>query len=233
MSATGKHAQDEGNELTRDDFGNGYTLFGFDLTPDACDGSCFHLVRNSNLRIEIHFAAALAQPVNVVVYGEFEAVLEIDKGCNVIYDYETDQIERLLAHYPLMCHYTVTAKDELPEIVETYPFALVCNTHNADQPGEHSVAMYVDERGDYFDLYGRKPKHIESTNFMNEHCSEWASNERTLQSPISTVCGQYCVAFLTLRCGNVSMHTVSRLFTTDLVANDCRVFDWLYVRDRK
>ena len=38
---------------------------------------------------------------------------------------ETDQIERLLAHDPLMCHYTVTAKDELPEIVETYPFALV------------------------------------------------------------------------------------------------------------
>ena len=36
FSATGKYAQDEGNELTRDDFGNGYTFFGFDLTPDAC-----------------------------------------------------------------------------------------------------------------------------------------------------------------------------------------------------
>ena len=87
FSATGKQAQDEGNELTRDDFGNGYTFFGFDLTPDGCDGGCFHLVRKGNLRIEIHFAAALAQTVNVVVYGEFEAVLEIDKGRNVIYDY--------------------------------------------------------------------------------------------------------------------------------------------------
>ena len=29
------------------------------------------------------------------------------------------------------------------------------------------------------------------------------------------------------RCRNVSMHAFSRLFTTDLVANDCRVFDWL------
>ena len=87
FSATGKQAQDEGNELTRDDFGNGYTFFGFDLTPDTCDGSCFHLVRKGNLRIEIHFAAALARTVNVVVYGEFEAVLEIDKGRNVIYDY--------------------------------------------------------------------------------------------------------------------------------------------------
>ena len=147
---------------------------------------------------------------------------------------ETDQIERLLAHDPLMCHYTVTAKDELPEIVETYPLALVCNTHNADQPGEHWVALYVDEEcGDYFDPYGQPPQHIEFTNFMNEHCSEWMFNERILQSPISTVCGQYCVAFLTLRCRNVSMHAFSRLFTTDLVANDCRVFDWLGVRNRK
>ena len=38
-----------------------------------------------------------------------------------------------------MCHYTVTAKDKLPEIVETYPFALVCNTHNADQPGPNTI----------------------------------------------------------------------------------------------
>ena len=87
FSATGKQAQDEGNELTRDDFGNGYTFFGFDLTPDACDGGCFHLVQKGNLRIEIHFAAPLAETVNVVVYGESEAVLEIDKGRNIIYDH--------------------------------------------------------------------------------------------------------------------------------------------------
>ena len=46
-----------------------------------------HLIRKGNLRIEIHFAAALAQTVNMVVYGDFEAVLEIDKCRNVIYDY--------------------------------------------------------------------------------------------------------------------------------------------------
>ena len=87
FSATGKHAQDEGNELTRDDFGNGYTFFGFDLTPDGCDGGCLHLVQKGNLRIEIHFAEALAQTVNVIVYAEFEAVLEIDKGRNIIYNH--------------------------------------------------------------------------------------------------------------------------------------------------
>ena len=75
FSSTGKQGQDGGNNLTRDEFADGYTFFGFDLTPDACDGGCFHLVRKGNLRIEIHFATALAQTVNVVVYSEFEAVL--------------------------------------------------------------------------------------------------------------------------------------------------------------
>ena len=87
FSATGKHAQDECNELTLDDFGDGYTFFGFDLTTDAWDGGYFDLVQKGNMRIEIHFAAALAQTVNVVVYGESEAVLEIDKNRNIIYDH--------------------------------------------------------------------------------------------------------------------------------------------------
>ena len=84
FSATGKQAQDEGS---RDDFGKGYTFFGFYLTPDGFDGGCFHLTINGNLGIEIHFVTALEQTVNVVVYGQFEAELEIDKGRNIIYNY--------------------------------------------------------------------------------------------------------------------------------------------------
>ena len=95
-----------------------------------------------------------------------------------------------------MCHYDVVAKDTLPEVVSTYLAAFVCNTHESDQPGEHWVAMYVDELGDYLDPYGQKPQHTEFTNFMNKHCSKWSPNYHILQSPISTVCGQYCVAFL-------------------------------------
>ena len=55
--------------------------------PYVCDGGCFHLTRKGNLRIEMHFATALKETVNVVVYGELEAVLDIDKGRNIIYNY--------------------------------------------------------------------------------------------------------------------------------------------------
>ena len=98
------------------------------------------------------------------------------------------------------------------------------NTHDGDQPEEHWVAMYVDEIGDYFDPYVQNPQHIE---FMNEHCSQWSPNDHILQSPISTVCSQYWVAFLMFRCRNISMHAFALLFTSDLIANDCCVFDWL------
>ena len=64
FSAIGKQAKDEGNDLSRDDFGQGYTIFGFDLTPDCCDGGCFHLTRKGNLRIEMHFATALEHTVS-------------------------------------------------------------------------------------------------------------------------------------------------------------------------
>ena len=85
FSSTCKMWQDEGNGLSRSDFRHGYTFFGFDLTPDACDGACFHLVQKGNVRIEIHFRDALPTIVNVFAYAEF--VLEIDKSRNIIYDY--------------------------------------------------------------------------------------------------------------------------------------------------
>ena len=87
FSSTGKMWQDEGNGLTHSDYRHGYTFFGFDLTPDQCDGPCFHLVQKGNLRIELHFRDALPNTVNVIAYAEFESVLEIDKSRNVIYDY--------------------------------------------------------------------------------------------------------------------------------------------------
>ena len=66
FASTGKVSQGEGNGLTRSDFRDGYTFFGFDLTLDACDRSCCHLLQKGNLRIEIHFAATLVQTINVI-----------------------------------------------------------------------------------------------------------------------------------------------------------------------
>ena len=87
FSGIGKLSQDTGNQVTRSDYGQGYTLFAFDLTPDHCPGDHFELIKQGNLRVELHFAQPLANTVNLIIYAEFQNVIEIDANRNVLYDF--------------------------------------------------------------------------------------------------------------------------------------------------
>ena len=87
FSGTGKLSQDTGNQINRSDYGQGYTLFTFDLTPDHCPGDHFELIKQGNLRVELHFAQPLANTVNLIIYAEFQNLIEIDASRNVLYDY--------------------------------------------------------------------------------------------------------------------------------------------------
>ena len=77
----------EGLYLSRSEFAKGYTLFHFDLTADLCDGAHLNLVRHSNLRLEIKFNSPLQQTISVIVYGEFQNLIEINKERNILYDF--------------------------------------------------------------------------------------------------------------------------------------------------
>ncbi|KAI0207790.1 hypothetical protein LSAT2_007533 [Lamellibrachia satsuma] len=122
----------------------------------------------------------------------------------------------------------VVPKDGLYTTRDALRAAFVCNTDVGDKLGEHWIAFYLDAdgRGDYFCSYGLPPRHAMFRTFMNEHYSEWTHNNRRLQNPLSNVCGQYCVAYVLLLCNGFPMRTFVNIFGTDLVANDCRVFDW-------
>ena len=78
---------DQGHQIIREDYPKGYTLYAFDLTPDLNSGDHFNLTRHGNLRIGLQFAQPLAQTINLIVYGEFQNVIEIDRGRNVVFDY--------------------------------------------------------------------------------------------------------------------------------------------------
>jgi hypothetical protein len=85
---TGKQQKDEGTDLSRTDFANGYAIYTFDLTPDLTDDSHFNLAREGNVRIELKFANPLANTVNVILYAEHEQVIEFDRNKEVLFDFK-------------------------------------------------------------------------------------------------------------------------------------------------
>jgi len=87
FSGTEKICRDEGTAIDRNDYANGYTLYAFDLTADLGDEESFNLMRQGSVRLVLKFGEAAAMTITVVVYAEFENVIEIDRNRNIIYDF--------------------------------------------------------------------------------------------------------------------------------------------------
>ena len=87
FSGTGKLNRDEGIDVSREDYANGYALYAFDLTPDLAEEGHFNLVREGSLRVDIKFGTALPETINIISYAEFENVVEIDRNKNILFDY--------------------------------------------------------------------------------------------------------------------------------------------------
>jgi hypothetical protein len=76
-----------GNDISMYDYQNGYTLLVFDLSQDgSINDDHINFERNGNLRINFEFEKPIEKPISVVLYYEFDSVMEITKQKNVIYD---------------------------------------------------------------------------------------------------------------------------------------------------
>lgn len=88
FSGTGIHYQDEGNDISREDYPNGNCLMAFDLSPDlAANSDHWSLIRQGSLRMDVRFSTALSEAINCIIYAEFDNVLEIDRHRNIRVDY--------------------------------------------------------------------------------------------------------------------------------------------------
>ena len=85
---TGKIFDDSGNDITRESYRKGFTIWAFDLSPDKEDSAHVHLIKEGNLRLDMKFAEALDDTTSVIVYAEFDNVIEIDRARNIIKDFQ-------------------------------------------------------------------------------------------------------------------------------------------------
>jgi hypothetical protein len=66
--------------LKPEEFAEGYNIHGFKLAPGPIDGTVFTAAKSTgNLSVYFKFAAPLTAAVDMIVYAETPAILEIDK----------------------------------------------------------------------------------------------------------------------------------------------------------
>lgn len=90
FSGSGVHFADTGNTISLEEYPNGYCLTAFDLTPDlSCNEPHWNIIKSGTLRAEIRFAEPLANTITLIVFAEFDNIIEVDKNRNVIIDYSS------------------------------------------------------------------------------------------------------------------------------------------------
>ncbi len=103
------------------------------------------------------------------------------------------------------------------------PISLIVNTHTSDKPGEHWIALILDQNGSgqYFDSYGLPPLNGDINSFMGKMCPlGWAYNPVTLQCLSCITCGHYCVLYIKLRNFGYSYCDFISLFSKNLDQNE-------------
>ena len=155
-----------GNAITRGDFPNEYTLISFDTSADLCPKAYFDQIDKGGLTLELQFGSALPQAVNIIVYAEFDNLVEINESRDVIHNFadcemNTSELEGTLKK--IDCNNNTSGgvypSDLLPLEVKQYPQPFVANVDINAKPGTHWVAFYFidNQHGEFFDSYGLPP----------------------------------------------------------------------------
>ena len=88
MNVFNYYNTDDSNGLTLNHFKKGYTLWAFDLTPNAdCQAAYRNINFNSSLRLELNFEKPLTKTINVLLFAVFDSKLEITALRDVILSY--------------------------------------------------------------------------------------------------------------------------------------------------
>jgi hypothetical protein len=90
FEATNQTGTDSCIDVPWINYGKGNTIFGFNFAPDlstGCKGTGYvSPIKKGSLRLQVRFKQALAATINVLVYCEFDKIIEIDETRNAVID---------------------------------------------------------------------------------------------------------------------------------------------------
>ena len=76
-----------GNDLSYNDFKNGYALYAFNLSPDHCDGEHMSIPKTGEFQLDLKFKSELTTNKSAIIYLEFDSVVQINNLRQVFVDY--------------------------------------------------------------------------------------------------------------------------------------------------
>ena len=77
-------------EVDRKKYKSGYTIFGFNFAPDLAEGCTYghaNMLNRGHIRIEARFAKPLPETINILIYSEFDNIVQIPFERNALVDY--------------------------------------------------------------------------------------------------------------------------------------------------
>lgn len=88
MDASNVYYGNFGNNITSLDYLFNNFILGFDLSPDMQSSSKhISIPRTGVLRLELHYGTTLTQNIKLIIYAEFDSLLEITSSREAIIDY--------------------------------------------------------------------------------------------------------------------------------------------------
>lgn len=157
------------------------------------------------------------------------------------------EIDYMMQKHPLLRNVFagVFAIDTLPAVPRKIrPAAYIVNTDKSYQSGEHWICVYfpISSSAEYFDSFGMEANLI-FEQFMG---GVYRKHETFLQNPLSTVCGQYCIAYIFMRyvCRKTMEDIIlffHRMYDSDKIINtfveqilgtDLEVYDISFLREQ-
>lgn len=123
----------------------------------------------------------------------------------------------------------VFAEDNFPFDLTAIPAGFISNTEQASKPGLHWVSFYVNSYGQgfFFDSFGRSPPDISSRFYeffvYNKMPLIW--NTKILQDSRTSVCGFYCIFFLSMISRECEFSSIVDIFSSNNLCNDMFVFE--------
>jgi len=90
FEATNQEETDSCINIDRENFAKGNAIFAINFAPDHSSGCCAtgyaNPIKFGSLRLQLRFKEALQEAITVLVYLEYDSILEINQERNPIYE---------------------------------------------------------------------------------------------------------------------------------------------------